>query len=302
MKALICYNPFSGRQKFEKHLYYVQKRLKEKYEVVDIFRSLYEKSITKYIESFAEQYDLLVVVGGDGSLNEAINGLMHIEKRPTLAYIPMGTVNDVGHMLKLKKNIKGVVKIILAGHTAKMDVCKIADKYFAYGCGIGKFTNVSYDVPAKLKKRFGRMAYFIEAAKHLQLTEKMNLTIKVNDLVLRDDFYVVLALNGRRVAGFRPHRSIEPKLNDGVIDLTLISKAKLRLSIYNLIFFFLFGDRYKVGIKNIRFNSCEIISDEEVAYNVDGEYAFSKKSVKIEVEKQAIGIIINKKVAKKYFN
>ncbi len=301
MQALVCYNPFSGKQKFERHLNYVVKNLKLKYEKVDVFRSLYAHTITHYIISFASNYDLLVVVGGDGSLNEAVNGLMNIKKKPVLAYIPMGTVNDVGHMLKLKKNIKGVVKIILEGHSTKMDICKIEDKYFAYGCGIGKFTNVSYDIPLKLKKKFGRMAYFIEAAKHLQITEQMNLEILANDVTIMDDFYVVLALNSRRIAGFKPHRHIKPKLNDGVIDLTLISKAKLRLSIFNLIFFFLFGEHYKLGFKNLRISNCKIISDEEVAYNVDGEYAFKKKEVNIEVCKQAIDIIINKKIAKKYF-
>ena len=70
---------------------------------------------------------------------------------------------------------------------------------------------------------------------------------------------------------------------------------------FNLIFFFLFGEHYKLGFKNLRISNCKIISDEEVAYNVDGEYAFKKKEVNIEVYKQAIDIIINKKIAKKYF-
>lgn len=301
MKALICYNPFSGKQKIEKYLEYIEQRLHTKFEVVDLFRSLYEKTITRYIISFASNYDLLLVIGGDGSLNEAVNGLMNIENKPTLAYIPMGTVNDVGHMLKLNKRIKKCLDIILEGHTAKMDVCQIEDKYFSYGCGIGKFTNVSYDVPLKAKKRFGRMAYFIEAAKHLQANEKMTLKIETEDGIVEDNFYVVLALNGRRVAGFKPHRDVKPKLNDGIIDLTLISIAPLRLSLYNLIFFFLLGERYKIGIKYIKINKCKIISEEEIPYNVDGEYAFSKKEVEIKVIKEAINIIVNKKILKKYF-
>ncbi len=301
MKALVCYNPFSGRQKFEKHLNYVKTKLSSKYEVVDVFRSLYQTTITTYIKSYASNYDLVIVVGGDGSLNEAINGLMQVAKKPALAYIPMGTVNDVGHLLKLKKNIRGIVKIILEGHTTKIDVGKIEDKYFVYGCGIGKFTNVSYDVPMKLKKRYGRLSYFIEAAKHLQVTEKMNLEIEVNGKSFKDDYYVVLALNSTRIAGFRPHREIKPKLNDGVFDLTLVSKAKLRLSIYNLLFFFIFGERYKLGLKYLKMSKCTIKSEEEVAYNVDGEYAFSKKEVSIEVLNKAVDIIVNKKIVKKYF-
>lgn len=301
MKALICYNPFSGKQNFEKHLNYVIKRLKTKYDEVKVYRSLYEKTITTYIKGFGNSFDLIIVVGGDGSLNEAINGLMTLVKRPPLAYIPMGTVNDVGHLLKLKKNIRGVLNIILKGKTTKMDVGKIEDRYFAYGCGIGKFTNVSYDVSMKLKKKFGRLAYFIEAAKHLQTTEKMNLKIYCNDEEISEDFYVVLILNSARIAGFRPHRVIKPKLNDGIFDLTLVSKAMMRLSIYNLLLFFLFGEHYKKGLKYRKMTTCRIVSEEEIPYNVDGEYAFSKKEVTIEVIKEAISIIVNEKVLKKYF-
>lgn len=301
MQALVCYNPFSGKQKFERHLPYVTRQLETKYAKVDVFRSLYKKAITTYIESYGKDYDLIVIAGGDGSLNEAITGLMKLEKRPVLAYIPFGTVNDVGHLLKLKRSIKGVLKIILEGKTAKMDIGKIEDKYFAYGCGIGKFTNVSYDVPNKLKKRFGKLAYFIEAAKHLQKTEKMNLKIYCNGEEIKEDFYVVLVLNSARIAGFRPHRVVKPKLNDGIFDLTLVSKAIMRLSIYNLIFFFLLGERYKIGLKNLKISNCKIVSEEEVAYNVDGEYAFKKKEVSIEVVKEAISIIVSEKALKKYF-
>ncbi len=301
MKALICYNPFSGKQKFEKYLNYVTKKLKTKYEEIQVFRSLYEKSITAYITNFASYYDLVIVAGGDGSLNEAINGFMNLEVRPVLAYIPVGTVNDVGNSLKLKKNIKGIVRIILNGKAVKIDVGKIENRYFLYGCGIGKFTNVSYDAPKTLKKRYGRLAYFIEAAKHLKDNEKMNLKIEVDGEEISEDFYVVLILNGTRIAGFNPRRKIKPKFNDGIFDLTLVSKAILRLSLYNLLFFFIFGEKYKIGIRNLRINKCKITSEEEIAYNVDGEFAFSKKEVTIEVVRRAISVVVNKKTMRKYF-
>lgn len=301
MKALICYNPFSGKQKIESKLDYIITKLKTKYEVVDVFRSLEEKTITLYIESFGSNYDLILVCGGDGSLNEAINGLMHIEKRPKLAYIPVGTVNDVGHMLKLNKSLKKVLKIIVDGNSTKMDVCQLEDKYFIYACGVGKFTNVSYDAPSKLKRHVGKMAYFLEAAKELQKDDTITLEINTNNRIITGDYYVMLALNSKRIAGFRLYRSVKPKLNDGIIDLTLVSKARYRMSIVYLVSFFLFGDRIKNGVETIKINEATIRSNKELSFNLDGEFAFKKKEVKLKVINKAVDIIVSKKTKKKYF-
>ncbi len=301
VQALICYNPFSGKQNFEDNLDYVVKRLKEKYDEVDIFRSINVKTITTYITSFGSNYDIILVAGGDGSLNEAINGVMKLEKKPTLAYIPVGTVNDVGNMLKLKKNIKGVMDTILAGNKVKMDVCQIQDRYFIYAAGVGSFTNVSYEAPSKLKKHLGRMAYFLEAAKELKADETMNLEIELPEKKYTGKYYVLLALNSKRIAGFSLHRYIHPKLNDGIIDFTMLTKAKFKMSIIYLIFFFLFGDRWHNGVETIRTNHIRIKSDIPLSYNVDGEFAFSEKEVEIKVIKQAINIIVSNKVKKKYF-
>lgn len=301
MRALICYNPFSGKQSFEKNLNYVVKRLKTKYEEVDAFRSLDEKSITTYIKNFGEKYNLIIVAGGDGSLNEAINGLMTLTNRPKLAYIPVGTVNDVGHMLKLKKSIKGVMRIVLDNHSELLDVCKIQNKFFIYAAGVGNFTNVSYDAPSKLKKRLGRMAYFFEAIRELQQDETINLTIETPTAKFSGKYYVMLALNSKRIAGFSIHRKRPTKLNDGIIDLTLVSKRRFRLSIFNLASFFLFGDRAKSGVTSIQVSKVRILSDKELSYNVDGEFAFKTDNVTLEVYQKAIEIIVNKKIKKRYF-
>ena len=301
MQALICYNPFSGKQTFESKLDYVTKRLKTKYEEVDVFRSIDAKTITTYVENFGSNYDLLLVAGGDGSLHEAINGLMRLEKKPVLAYIPMGTVNDVGNMLKLKKNIKGVMDLVLAGKSVKMDVCKIQDQYFVYAAGVGNFTNVSYDAPSKLKKHFGRMAYFIEAARELRIDDTITLETDDGRGPKKDKYYVILALNSRRIAGFRLYRSLPPKLNDGIIDISFITKAKFRLSIFYLAFFFLLGDRMPGGVKTLRTNKITLKSDKPLSYNVDGEFAFKENKVTIEVVKEAIDIIVSDKARKRYF-
>lgn len=301
MDALICYNPKSGRQNICNDILYIKKRLKEKYDEVDVYKSLEPESITKYIKNFGQLYSLIVVCGGDGTLNEAINGLMNISIRPKLAYIPAGTVNDVGTMLNLKKDLKKNIDLILNDVSAKIDVCKINDKFFIYACGIGTFTDISYETSPKLKKRFGKLAYFIEAISRLTQDDELNLEVKTDDEAFNSKYYVVLLLNSKRIAGFHLHRKVKPKLDDGIIDVSFLSKAKFKFSFFRLAFFFLFGDRIKHGIKTIRTSKIEIKSNKKIKYNVDGEFGLASDIVSVSVINKAIDIIVSEKIKKKYF-
>lgn len=303
MDCLIAYNPYSGKERFIKHKDYVINRLKEKFAKIDVFCSNGEKSITKQIKEFGSFYKCIIVCGGDGTLNEAINGLMLIPEavRPILAYLPFGTVNDVGHMLGLNKNIKKTIDNILALDYVDMDICRLNDKYFIYAAAAGKFTSVSYEAKKSLKKHFGRMAYFLEAFKKLKDKEKIKVQINTNGESIEGSYYVIMALNSEKLAGFKLYRRKPIKLNDGMIDLTLVKTKRLNLSFINLGMFFLFGDHWKKGITSISTNNFRIISENELAFNVDGEFAFDSARAECMVINKAIKIVVPKKIKKKYF-
>lgn len=297
MKALIVYNPFSGKQRFSNKIEYLKIQLVKKYEKVDIFRSVSSKSITSYVSENGRKYGLIVASGGDGTLNELINGLMEIDEvyRPTIAYVPSGTVNDVGHMLKLKKNIKKTCKIILKNDVVKMDITKVMDRYFIYAAAAGQFTNVSYDVSSSLKKRFGRMAYFMACIKYLTKEEQINMQVETEEEKFSGTYYVVMALNSKRIAGFSLFRKTPPKLDDGLIDVTFLDTNQFHLSFINLGGFFAFGDIWQSGIKTIQCSKIRLITENEVSYNLDGEFAGKEKDITMEViQEQYLLLLIQK--------
>lgn len=113
MQALVVYNKFSGKSKIVKQIDYICQRLKTKYEIVETFASTGPNSIREYVIQNAMNYDLVVAAGGDGSINEVVNGLMMIRARPTLAYVPTGTCNDTGRTLGLKRGLRKTMNIIL---------------------------------------------------------------------------------------------------------------------------------------------------------------------------------------------
>lgn len=304
MKCLIVYNPFSGKQKFEKYKDYVIDVLKQKYETIDVYSSQAPKSIISKVTTIGEFYDFIMVCGGDGTLNEVVNGLMNLpkEKRPKIGYVPCGTVNDVGHLLKLKNNYKKAVELFLNEDAQEVDLCKALDRYFIYATALGKFTDVSYATSKKLKKVFGKLAYYLQSVISFFKNEKIELEATLDDgRVIKGKYYVVLGLNSSRVAGYFLYRKVKNKINDGRIDLTLVKQKIFPLNFINLALFFIFGDRWKHGVDTYQTSKIHFKTNDLVSYNIDGEFAWKAKDMTVEVIPSAIKIIVSKEVKEKHF-
>lgn len=302
MKALICYNPKSGKQKVGNNLDYIKKRLKTKYENIDVYTTTGPKSIVGYLKENAKKYDLILISGGDGTLNETITGIIEQESRPVISYIPGGTCNDVGSMLNLKKRIKKAMDLTLSGEVVKMDICQANNKYFAYVVGSGKFIDISYVTPHKLKKRLGKVAYFLYGAKELNSRKKYHLSFEFDGTKKEGNYYVFLGMNSDHISGFHIFRKKHIKLNDGLINLTLIPANGLA-SFPKLITFMLRGERafFKYGIEHYTVSEVDVKSSEAIDFNVDGELAFVSDECHIKVLKEQMRIIVPKKTKEKYF-
>lgn len=302
MKALICYNPKSGKQKVGKNLSYIKKRLSSKYSEIDIYTTTGPKSIIPYLKENAKNYDLILISGGDGTLNEAITGIMGQESRPVISYIPGGTCNDVGSMLHLKKKIRKAMDLTLNGEVVGMDVGMANDKYFAYVIGAGKFIDISYVTPHHLKKHLGKIAYFIYGAKELNSKRKYHLSFEFDGIKREGNYYVFLGMNSDHISGFHIFRKKHIKLNDGLINLTLIPADGLA-SFPKLISFMLRGEHafFKYGIENYTVSNAFVKSSEPIDFNVDGELAFVTDECNIKVLKEEIKIIVSKKIKERYF-
>ena len=303
MKALVTYNPKSGTQRITKNQEVVKKCLEEAGYEVEMFPSPAPKSITEYIKNNGNNYDLILTSGGDGTLNETVTGIMKGNVKTRLAYIPAGTVNDVGKILKLKKNVKKGLKIATTGIPVKMDIVRINENYSAYIIACGKFTAISYDISYASKKKWGKLAYGFRLLKELPKEAGMRLRLILPDGTTYSNCYVMFGFNWQQFGGFKIYRKQKPLLNDGKLDITVVEKTK-RWSWFRALRFVFRGDRLKKknGVRTFTTDRVRIESDKEIDYNVDGEYAFTSKVADIEVIHQAIEIIVPYKTYKKLFN
>lgn len=300
MKALVVYNKYSGNSKMLRRLDYIITMLKTKYAEVDCFKSTHPKSITEHIIGCNIDYDLILTIGGDGSVHEVINGALRLERKPTLAFIPAGTCNDAASTFGIRKNLKKTMEMVLNNKPAKIDAFKINNDYFTYGLAAGCLTEISYDAPSKEKKKMGKIAYYFQGLKAYKDTKTINISLQAGDRKIEGNFSLFLALSTRYLAGFKIHRDKRIYLDDGKLRITLIKKTSKTMNIIDFGMFLLFGEGYKHNIIHLDASDFKITSLAPTAYNTDGERYGKYNEINVSVIPQAIDVILSSKVYKKH--
>lgn len=158
--ALIIINPTAGKEKAPSYEEEIKEILKEKYANLVIKHTMGEGDATNFArEACKEHFDLVVALGGDGTVNETINGLASFENRPLLGIIPLGTVNNLAKALNISSRPEEAIKLLKNDYYRKIDVGLVNDKYFTNTLGIGPAATAVYDVNIEEKRKFGPLAY-----------------------------------------------------------------------------------------------------------------------------------------------
>ena len=262
----------------------------------------------KEIVNHLEPTDLVISMGGDGTFNEVMTGNLERKKPLILAHIPVGTTNDVGVMFGYGKDIKKNLKLLLDGTIKGMDICVINGRPFVYVAGFGKFMQIPYNTPRKLKKKYGYMAYLLEGVKDFFNPTKMyDITYKVNGIEKRGLYSFMLISNANRIAGINNFYK-DVKLDDDQFEV-LFCNFKRRVDIIKTFTILMTTDIERVsGVEFYKTNHLEIKFADypKKAWCIDGEkldravlnYEISNvRNVKIMMPKKNIDkIFVNKKV------
>lgn len=275
MKSVFIYNPASGKGKLKQHKDYITGKLSEKYGEVEWVETAKMGDAFLLAREYGKTCDYLFVSGGDGTLNEVVNGVSQNEHKPTIGYIPSGTVNDVAKSLGLSKNIKKAVKILLTGNEFEHDTFKVNDKFGIYVCCAGLFSKASYETKRYNKKIFGKIAYLFHGIKEIFNTKPLPVVLSTESEDIKENCALLLILNSRSAAGFKTNKGA--KLNDGQVELVIFKTSKTHIwlvDIFRIIRTFLFGVK---AIKNSKHVVYRVLSNftiktkAETPINLDGE-------------------------------
>ena len=241
------------------------------------------------------EFDLIVCSGGDGTLDEVVNGMMNrpAERRIPIGYIPAGTTNDFANSLRIPTKLKDAAENAVKGVPFACDAGQFNDKYFVYVAAFGLFTDVSYDTNQDLKNLLGHAAYILEGMRRLSAIRAFEITVDTGEETFTEKYIYGMVTNSRSVGGFRNMINKQHVVfDDGEFEVTLIHMPKNPLEFNEIISALLiqsFETKYMrtFSAKSIRFHSAEPVS-----WTLDGEYGGEFTDVEIRNRKQELTLLV----------
>ena len=222
-KLLFIMNPLAGMKKANRYLAEIIAIFNRAgYDVLTYMTAAPGDCITA-VEQKAAGMDLIVCVGGDGTFNETVSGLLRSGLDIPVGYIPAGSTNDFAASLKLPTNVLEAAQMIAEGEPVAYDVGRFGHRHFTYVASFGAFTRVSYATPQSVKNALGHTAYLLGSLQELSQIRKFHVRFDLDDgQVIEDDFIFGTISNSTSVGGIL---TLDPKqvdLQDGKFELFLV--------------------------------------------------------------------------------
>ena len=271
-RARIIYNPTSGREIFKRNLADVLQKLEAAgYETSCHATTGEGDAITAARTAVERKYDIVIAAGGDGTINEVVNGLAEQEYRPKLGIIPTGTTNDFARALHIPRDIDAAVDVIIQNDTIPVDIGRMNDHYFINIAGGGRLTELTYEVPSKLKTVLGQLAYYLKGIEMLPSIRPSEVSIEYDGKLFEGEIMLFLIGLTNSVGGFEK-LAPDSSVNDGLFTLIILKKTNLAEFI-RVVTAAVRGDHVNdPSVIYTKANHIKVKSPEKMQLNIDGEY------------------------------
>lgn len=290
-KALVIINPRSGKMKSQAPAEEISALFEQNGYEPTVYSTTARGDATQYAKLLAKNFDVVVCRGGDGTLNEVVNGLTQASIEVPIGYIPAGTSNDFASTMGIPLDAKKAVKIITAGSPVTQDIGFFTDdRYFIYTASFGVFTRASYATPQKRKNRFGYYAYLAEGAKDLLDLQQVPMRVTCDDRVYEGNYVFGAITNSLIVGGIIHYDREIVDFSDGKFEVILVKKPDSPKAWADVVSGIL---RHKFDERYITFDQCSEIKiecDEVLPWTIDGEYGGKQTNLAIKNIPNAIKI------------
>lgn len=295
-KLLFIMNPKSGLMLAPKHMS----------EIIDIFSGA--GYLTQVLmttgrgdaRDFAEEYggeaDAVVVSGGDGTLNEVIDGLLDGGLTTPIGYIPAGSTNDFANSIGLPKGILECAERIVKGTPSPVDIGSFNGRNFSYVASFGAFTSTSYSVPQNLKNIFGHAAYVMGGIKELANIRSIHARITLNkgtaDEQTHEGDYVLGAVcNSKSIGGILNLERLDVDMNDGLMEVLMVKTPADLIELNDIAISALSGSFKSHQIETYSAADVTVEIAEGIHWTLDGEYEKGSSVCEIKTLRSAISLI-----------
>ncbi|MBQ8830630.1 MAG: YegS/Rv2252/BmrU family lipid kinase [Oscillospiraceae bacterium] len=297
-KMMLLANPHSGKGQVKNALVDIISCFNDAGYIVTVFIPGKDdhNSIQSIAKKYGSEYDIVVAVGGDGTLSETVNGLMKCYQLPAVGYIPMGSTNDMASSLTIPKTPVAAAKSIIDGTPEPYDMGFYDNKYFTYIIAFGAFTSVTYTTPQDLKNTFGHAAYVLEAVTKLQTIKPVQTRVEYDDGVIEGKFVFGAVANSTSIAGLVKLAPEDVSLNDGIFEVLLIRKPMSITDLGQILSSILTKDFKSDKVFLLHTKNVKFTFDTPVTLTRDGENGGTYSELSVTNIPHAISIVKSREV------
>ena len=290
-KVLIILNPCAGTKQANK--YFV--------EIIQVFcEAGFETVVKTTMESGdgtviarerAADFDMVVCIGGDGTFNEVIAGILEAKADVPIGYIPAGSTNDFADSMHLSTDVVQAARDIVAGEPKYLDVGCFNGRYFSYVASFAAFTQASYEAPQSIKNILGHMAYILEGIKDIPSIRPMKVWMKMEQGVYGGEYLFGAVCNSTSVGGILTLSDDLVDMNDGKFEVLLVKSPSNILELNQIILAIATQNFHSPMISFFSSSHLEVTADPSMPWTLDGEYQQGSETIQIQNLQNAIRLV-----------
>ena len=295
-KLLFIMNPKSGLMQAPKYMSEIIVRFSGAGYLTQVLMTEGKGDARDFAAEYGGTVDTVVVSGGDGTLNEVIDGLISAGLKTPIGYIPAGSTNDFANSVGLPKSIMACVERIINGTVQPIDIGCFNGRYFSYVASFGAFTSTTYSVPQNIKNILGHSAYVMAGIKELAHIKPIHARITLekgtpDEEIHEGDYILGGVCNSRSIGGIVNLQKLDVDMNDGLMEGLLIRMPKDLIELSDTTASILSGTFKSHQIEKYSVRSATFEIEEDTHWTLDGEYEKGNRICEIKTLESAISLI-----------
>lgn len=293
-KLLFIVNPRAGRSKNLGPLLDAAAIYSKAGYLISVHMTRRHGDATRFAERYGADFDLIVCHGGDGTLNETVNGVMRLpaDKRPQVSYLPGGSTNDFAASLSISADPPAAAQSAMRLLPRKLDVGRFNERHFVYIASFGAFTKTSYSVPQDVKNVFGHFAYILGGVRDLDTLRPYRMRLTADDEVFDEEYLFGAISNSTSIAGMMKLSPEDVGFNDGVFELLLVPVPKTPQQLQTLTRALMYREYGSEGLIFRHVRTVVAETEEDIPWSLDGEYVPGAPRVEVSIERSGIEMLL----------
>ena len=290
---LVIMNPCAGQRQGSKHLCDILSILQSGGYMPTVLMTEKAGDAARFVHEFGRNAEVIVCIGGDGTLNEVVTGMVEAGLKQPIGYLPAGSTNDFAESLGLSRDILTAARDVISGKPATYDVGSFEGRCFTYVASFGAFTRTSYSTPQDIKNALGHMAYVLSGIYDLTRIFAFPMRVQTDTQVFEGEYIFGAISNSTSIGGMLHYNPEIIDLNDSLLEVLLIRVPANAAELAQLL--------YALSVQAFEESECiqfvsttrvQVETRAEVDWSLDGEHEKGKRQVVINNLHNAIRVIV----------